>query len=75
MEIVSGGAEQGEYFYTGEELIAIRDFCIKGLAMAVPEFLARDKAADMLGEWFPGDEVAVASLYRRIAEQTPRVAA
>lgn len=59
---------------TGEQLeteMAIRQFCINALAMSVPEFMDRDRAADLVAEWFPADEVALAALYRQIADRQP----
>lgn len=60
---------------TGEEFIVTRDFVIRGLAYAVPEFISRDTAADLLVAWYPGDQLALASLYRIISQNRPLQAA
>lgn len=58
-----------------ETELAIRNFCINSLAMSVPKFMDRDRAADLIVEWFPSDQLAIAALYRQIAEHTPRAVA
>jgi len=64
-----------EVLVVDEQYLAVRDFVISGLAKSVPEFLSRDKAADLMVEWFPEDQLALASLYRTISENTPRLVA
>lgn len=64
-----------EVLIVDEQYLAVRDFVIQGLARSVPEFLSRDKAADLMTEWFPGDQLAMASLYRTISENQPRLVA
>ena len=48
-------------------LESIRDFTVRGLAEAVPEFLTVEKAADIICLWFPADKLALEALYRRVA--------
>lgn len=54
-----------------ETELAIRNFCINSLAMSVPKFMDRDRAADLIVEWFPADQLALAALYRQIAQAKP----
>lgn len=50
-----------------EEFKLIRQFCVDGLAASVPEFMSKDKAADIVCYWFPGDTFALECLYRSLS--------
>jgi len=65
----------GETIYTDEQALAIRQFCIDALAAGVPRYRTREQAADVICEWFPGDELALAGLYRAVAQNTDPAAA
>ena len=52
-----------------------RMLCIAGLAEAVPQFISRERAADMLSTWFPEDRLALQSLHKQITANSPLIAA
>lgn len=59
--------EQKDRLPDAEELNLIRDFCVRGLAESVPEYMTEEQAADIACYWFPGDTFALEALYRRIS--------
>jgi hypothetical protein len=61
--------------YDEEQSLAIRQFCIDALAAGVPKYRSREEAADIVVEWFPADRLALATLYRKIADNHPPKAA
>jgi hypothetical protein len=56
-----------EKMVDGVGLVQIRDFCVRGLAESVPEFMDAQHAEDILVFWFPGDKFALEALYRRLS--------
>jgi hypothetical protein len=75
MKAISTPVGEFEYIepaiHTEEDNLAIREFCVRGLAESVPEFINREQAENLVSEWFPADRLALASLYRQIAENQP----